>query len=226
MTSNNIRKERIPGPTVARLPIYFRCLAEMKDQNIRIVSSGDIAAAAGIKASQFRKDLSYFGEFGIQGLGYPVEDLLNRIRSIMQLDRRRRVVLLGAGNLGSALGNFPGFYKWGFDVVHVFDANQAKVGTDLNGVAVEDIRALPKRLDVELGILAVPPEAAQSCAELLIQSGVRAILNFTSRPLTAPAGTVVRNVNLTHELAILAYDSGGDHDFWVEPNANENAPME
>ena len=123
------RKDRIPGPTVARLPIYFRCLAELKERNVKIVSSGDIAAAAGIKASQFRKDLSYFGEFGIQGLGYPVEDLLKRITSIMQLDRRRRVVLLGAGNLGSALANFPGFSRWGFDIVHIFDSSPDKIGS-------------------------------------------------------------------------------------------------
>ena len=176
------------------------------------MSSGDIAAAAVIKASQFRKDLSYFGEFGIQGLGYPVEDLLKRITSIMRLDRRRKVVLLGAGNLGSALGNFPGFSRWGFDLVYVFDSSPQKVGTDLNGIEVEDIATLPKPLDVELGVLAVPPEAAQACAELLTGSGVKAILNFTSRTLRAPDGTVVRNVNLTHELAILAYDLAGEPD--------------
>ena len=206
------RKSRIPGPTIARLPIYFRCLAELKDRNVTIVSSGDIAAVAGIKASQFRKDLSYLGEFGIQGLGYPVEALLSRITSIMQLDRRRRVVLLGAGNLGSALGNFPGFSRWGFDVAYIFDASRTKIGTKLADVQIQDIQKLPKALDVELGVLAVPPDAAQFCAELLTQSGVKAILNFTSRTLIAPSGTVIRNVNLTHELAILAYDLVGEPD--------------
>lgn len=206
------RKDRIPGPTVARLPIYFRCLAELKERNVRIVSSGDIAAAAGIKASQFRKDLSYFGEFGIQGLGYPVEDLLTRISSIMKLDRRRRVVLLGAGNLGSALGNFPGFARWGFDIVYIFDSSRQKIGTDINGLEVQDINLLPQELDVELGVLAVPSEAAQECALLLTDSGVKAILNFTGRSLVAPSGTVIRNVNLTHELAILAYDLAGEPD--------------
>lgn len=206
------RREKIPEPTVARLPIYFRCLADLRDRNIKIVSSGDIASEAGIKASQFRKDLSYFGEFGIQGLGYPVEDLLKRITSIMQLDRRRRVVLLGAGNLGSALGNFPGFSRWGFDVIHIFDSDPSKVGTKLGGITVEDIASLPKAMEVELGILAVPPVAAQACAELLVESGVKAILNFTSRPLAAPQGVIIRNVNLTHELAILAYNLAGELD--------------
>ena len=177
----------------------------MRERNIQIVSSGDIASAAGIKASQFRKDLSYFGEFGIQGLGYPVEALLTRISSIMELDRRRRVVLLGAGNLGSALGNFPGFERWGFDVRHIFDSSPQRIGQRLGGIEIEDISILPRELDVELAILAVPPQAAEQCSQLLIESGIRAILNFTSRPIKAPTGIVVRSVNLTHELAILAY---------------------
>ena len=209
-----LRREQIPAPTVSRLPIYFRCLANLKERGIKIVSSGEIASAAGIKASQFRKDLSYFGEFGIQGLGYPVEALLNRITAIMQLDRRRRVVLLGAGNLGSALGNFPGFARWGFEVCHIFDSDPEKLGTQIAGVTVESIGCLPKPLDVEMAILAVPPFAAQDCAALLCQSGVNAILNFAGRSLTVPADTVVRNVNLTHELAILAYHLSGEADLF------------
>ncbi len=206
------RETKIPEPTVARLPLYFRCLADLKERNIKIVSSGDLAAEVGVKASQFRKDLSYFGEFGIQGLGYPVDDLLRRITEIMQLDRRRRVVLLGAGNLGSALGNFPGFSRWGFDVCYIFDSDPAKCGSKLGGIPVEPIDELPKPLGVDLGILAVPPQAAQLCAELLAASGVKAILNFTSRHLSLPEVVVVRNVNLTHELAILAYHLSGERD--------------
>lgn len=209
----NPRRDKIPSPTVARLPIYFRCLADLKERNVKIVSSGDIASKAGIKASQFRKDLSYLGEFGIQGLGYPVQALLDRITAIMKLDRRRPVILLGAGNLGSALGNFPGFSRWGFDVKHIFDSDPEKVGTHIAGIKVESIADLPKPLQVDLAILAVPPFAAQQCAELLAQSGVKAILNFTSR-LSAPPGIVVRNVNLTHELAILAYHMSGELDLY------------
>lgn len=212
-SGDGLRRDQIPAPTVARLPIYFRCLADLKERNIKIVSSGDIASKAGIKASQFRKDLSYFGEFGIQGLGYPVEDLLDRITAIMQLDRRRRVVLLGAGNLGSALGNFPGFARWGFDVVAIFDSATDKVGTTIAGIKVESISELPKPLGVELAILAVPPFAAQECAQLLADSGVKAILNFTSR-MTAPPGIVVRNVNVTHEMVILAYHLSGDPELY------------
>lgn len=199
------KRVKIPDPTVSRLPIYFRCLAELQESGVTIVSSGEIASRAGIKASQFRKDLSYFGEFGIQGLGYPVEHLLRRIASIMQLDRQHKVVLVGAGNLGSALANFPGFARWGFEIVHIFDADPSKVGNELGGLTVCDIAELPQPLGVDLGVLAVPAAAAQGTAELLTKCGVKAILNFTGRSLGMVEPVVVRNVDLTHELAILAY---------------------
>lgn len=199
------KRVKIPDPTVSRLPVYFRCLAELQESGISIVSSGEIASRAGIKASQFRKDLSYFGEFGIQGLGYPVQHLLRRIASIMQLDRQHKVVLVGAGNLGSALANFPGFARWGFEIVHIFDADPGKVGKELGGLTVCDIADLPQPLSVDLGVLAVPAAAAPSTAELLTQCGVKAILNFTGRSLGMVEPVVVRNVDLTHELAILAY---------------------
>lgn len=199
------KRDKIPDPTVARLPIYFRCLAELHENKVSIVSSVDIAERAGIKASQFRKDLSYFGEFGIQGLGYPVEHLLHRIASIMQLDRKHPVVLVGAGNLGSALANFPGFSRWGFEIAHIFDADPRKVGREIGGVEVHDIKELPRSLGVDVGVLAVPPQAAPSAADLLVRSGVKALLNFTGRTLAIDSGVVVRNVDLTHELAILTY---------------------
>jgi len=199
------RRQKIPDPTIARLPLYFRCLAELRDKGVSIVSSEDIAAQAGVKASQFRKDLSYFGEFGIQGLGYQVEHLLHRIGSIMQLDREHRVVLVGAGNLGSALANFPGFARWGFHIVHIYDQSPARIGQVMNGVTIEDIAQLPRPLKADLGILAVPAAAAKTTSDLLLASGVKAILNFTGTTVPSPRSAVVRNVDMTHELAILAY---------------------
>lgn len=199
------KRDKIPDPTVARLPIYFRCLAELHESKVSIVSSVDIAERAGIKASQFRKDLSYFGEFGIQGLGYPVEHLLHRIASIMQLDRKHPVVLVGAGNLGSALGNFPGFSRWGFEIAHIFDADPKKVGRTIGSIKVRSVDELPCPLGVDVGVLAVPPQAAAPAADLLMRSGVKALLNFTGRNLAHGSGVVVRNVDLTHELAILTY---------------------
>ncbi|MEW6282245.1 MAG: redox-sensing transcriptional repressor Rex [Candidatus Eremiobacterota bacterium] len=199
------RRDKIPEPTIARLPSYFRCLVELRESDQNIVSSEEIASRAGVKASQFRKDLSYFGEFGIQGLGYPVRHLLDRIAAIMQLDQEHEVVLVGAGNLGSALAGFPGFLRWGFRIAHIYDQAPEKIGKRLHGVEIHDIRDLPKPLGVPLGIVAVPPLGAREAARLLIDSGVRALLNFTGTVLEHPPEVVVRNVDMTHELAILAY---------------------
>lgn len=206
------RRLRIPDPTIARLPVYYRCLAELLENETTIVSSELMASRAGVKASQFRKDLSYFGEFGIQGLGYPVQHLRDRIAAIMQLDQTHRVILVGAGNLGTALAGYPGFARWGFQVTCIYDQNPQKVGTRLCGLEIRDVAELPKPLGVEMGVLAVPASSAAAVAGLLVQSGVRAILNFSGVQLPVPPHVVVRNVDMNHELAILAYHLAGDRD--------------
>jgi redox-sensing transcriptional repressor len=199
------RRDKIPDPTISRLPLYFRCLSDLCEKQITVVSSDEIANRAGVKASQFRKDLSYFGEFGVQGLGYPVPHLLRRIGSIMQLDRVHKVALIGAGNLGSALAGFGGFARWGFHILWIFDSSPERIGLTMQQIVVEDVNSLPKPLAADVGIIAVPMPAAQRAADLLVASGVKAILNFTGATLNAPSEIVLRNVDLTHELAILAY---------------------
>ena len=196
---------RVPEPTISRLAMYFRCLNEFQEQGANVVSSEEIAFRAGVKASQFRKDLSYFGEFGVQGLGYPVPHLLRRIASILQLDQTHKVVLVGAGNLGAALAGFPGFARWGFQILWIFDSNSEKVGQQLGNIEVEPTSSLPRALGADVGILAVPQGAAREVAELLVNSGVRALLNFSGAHLHLPPEINVRNVDLTHELAVLAY---------------------
>ena len=199
------KRIRVPEPTIARLATYFRCLADLSDQEVGVVSSEEIAFRAGVKASQVRKDLSYFGEFGVQGLGYPVPRLLDRVASILQLDQQHRVALVGAGNLGTALAGFPGFARWNFHILWIFDASPAKVGQQLNRITVEPTSSLPRSLPADLGILAVPGPAAKDVAKLLVDSGVTALLNFTGVHLHMGSTVSVRNVDLTHELAILAY---------------------
>lgn len=199
------KRARVPEPTIARLAMYFRCLAELQDRNVSVVSSEEIAVRAGVKASQFRKDLSYFGEFGVQGLGYPVEHLLRRITSILQLDQQHKVALIGAGNLGSALAGFPGFARWGFQILWIFDSDPEKVGGRIHQIPVESSDALPRKLGADMGILAVPAAAAMDAAQLLVESGVRALLNFSGAHLNLGPEVNVRNVDLTHELAILSY---------------------
>jgi redox-sensing transcriptional repressor len=158
-----------------------------------------------MKASQFRKDLSFFGEFGVQGMGYPVSQLLERICSILQLSAVHRVVLVGAGNLGAALLNYQGFPEWNFHITRVFDANPAKHGQLLAGLPIEDIGLLPMSLGCTMGIVAVPSGAAVATARVLVASGVRALLNFTGVKLDLPPSVSVRNVDLTNELSILSY---------------------
>ncbi|NDD29979.1 MAG: redox-sensing transcriptional repressor Rex, partial [Proteobacteria bacterium] len=163
---------KIPEPTIQRLPLYYRCLSEFRDRDREIISSEDVASKIpGMKASQFRKDLSYFGEFGVQGMGYVVTHLLERISNILQLNRIHFVVLVGAGNLGSALVNFGGFRQWGFHVTRIFDSNPQKVGGRLADLEIEDVATLPRPLDASIGILAVPSAAAVETARVLIESG-------------------------------------------------------
>ena len=200
------RLNKIPEPTIQRLPLYYRCLVEFKDTERQIISSEDVASKIpGMKASQFRKDLSFFGEFGTQGLGYNVTRLLERIGNILQLNRVHFVVLVGAGNLGSALVKYPGFRQWGFHITRIFDANKEKVGRKLGQVFIEDAELLPMPIDASLGIIAVPPAAAHQTARLLVDSGVRGLLNFTGVKLNFPAPVSVRTVDLTNELSILSY---------------------
>jgi redox-sensing transcriptional repressor len=197
---------KIPEPTIQRLPLYYRCLSAFRDSEREIISSEDVASnIPGMKASQFRKDLSYFGEFGVQGMGYVVTHLLERISHILKLNQLHFVVLVGAGNLGSALVNFGGFRQWGFHVTRIFDSNPQKVGNRLADLEIEDVATLPRPLDASIGILAVPPGAAMATARLLIESGCKGLLNFSGVKLNLPASVSVRNVDLTNELSILSY---------------------
>lgn len=197
---------KIPEPTIQRLPLYYRCLSEFKARDREIISSEDVASKIpGMKASQFRKDLSYFGEFGVQGMGYVVTHLLERISSILQLNRTHVVVLVGAGNLGAALVNFGGFRQWGFHITRIFDANPRKIGRVLADVTVEDAALLPTPLDAHIGIIAVPSSAAFDTARVLIESGCKGLLNFSGVKLNLPVSVSVRNVDLTNELSILSY---------------------
>jgi len=157
---------------------------------------------------QIRKDLSYFGEFGRSGIGYEVQHLLARLTEIMHLDRQHRVVIVGAGNLGSALAGYCGFVLSPFWVVGIFDNNSSKIGRRLWDLEILDVQRLPeanKDLRANMGLIAVPADAAQQAADLLVEGGVRAILNFAPKMLEVRAEVALRNVDLTRELEVLCY---------------------
>ena len=199
---------RIPEPTLARLSRYLRCLRELSAQGVRTISSAQMEAKLGVLSAQIRKDLSYFGEFGKPGIGYDVSQLLGRLTQIMQLDHEQRAVIVGAGNLGAALVGYAGFARSPFRIVGIFDSNFGKIGRMLWDHEIRDVRTLAeanRELQATIGIVAVPAEAAQEVVNLLVQAGIRAILNFAPAHVTATPHITVRNVDFLRELEILSY---------------------
>ncbi|MEP4079373.1 redox-sensing transcriptional repressor Rex [Haloferula sp.] len=198
----------IPKKAIYRLSIYNRCLQRLVENEQKTVSSSALAKAAGVKPSQLRKDLAYFGQFGTRGLGYPVETLATMIRDALGRERLQPVVLVGAGNLGSALLRYQGFQKEGFEVVAAFDVDPEGVKARGIGVPVYSEKELEKRIgedQVKLAILCVPGNIAQSLANRLTEAGVQGILNFSPVVLEVPADVMVNNVDLALELEHLSF---------------------
>ncbi len=198
----------ISDSTVRRLSHYYRVLGELEAEGRRVVSSHRLAESEGITSAQVRKDLSYFGSFGRRGLGYNVAHLRTEIRSILGLDRRWRVALVGAGHIGAALANYRGFERQGFDIVGVFDSDPARAGQTLAGQVVRPFAALTPATgepDYDIGVIATPMSSAQEVADALVATGVRAILNFAPRKLQVPVHVVVSTVDMTMELEGLSF---------------------
>ena len=198
----------IPKKAIYRLSIYYRCLQRLKENDVETVSSDALARAAGVKPSQLRKDLAYFGQFGTRGLGYPVEALASTIRETLGRERLQPVVLIGAGNLGSALLRYQGFQKEGFEVVAAFDANPESARTRVVSIPVfpeSDLETFVREHSIKLAILCVPAEFAQAVVNRLVAAGVQGILNFSPLLLEVPADVTVNNVDLALELEHLSY---------------------
>jgi redox-sensing transcriptional repressor len=199
---------KIAESTVRRLSLYLRFLEEFQGQGMATISSEALATRGGTTSAQVRKDLSFFGSFGKRGLGYSVPELVGKLRDILGLKRTYRVVVVGAGKIGSALAQYQGFGQRGFQVAAVYDADPRKIGADWNGVAVRDVRQLEQdlaRAPVDIAILATPAVAAAEVADRLVQAGIRAILNFAPVQLDVPPTVVVKHVNMAMELEALSY---------------------
>ena len=202
-----IRPE-IPRKTIYRLSIYLRCLQRLKGNTIRTVSSEALSKAAGVKSTQLRKDLTYFGQFGTRGLGYDVEQLAAMITDLLGTKRLQPVVLVGVGNLGLALLSYRGFEQEGFEIVAAFDIKldrardkQAKQPVH----PMEQLEAVIRELSVRMAIVTVPATAAQEVANRLVNCGIAGILNFSPIVLQVPEDVTVNNVNLAIELENLSY---------------------
>lgn len=199
---------KIPEKTVTRLSIYLRCLEELENDGIVSVSSSQLANRFGLNSAQVRKDLAYFGQFGVRGLGYYVGALRHNLERILGLKQEWEVALVGLGNLGSALVAYKGFQEKGFKISAVFDRDPAKIGRRVEGIPVMDaskIVPVIRKRKIKIGILAVPAVSAQVVLNLLVEAGVTAILNFVPAQLTVPDSVKLQNVDLSVLLKTLSY---------------------
>lgn len=199
---------RVPLPALQRLSTYIRCLMQLEHEGIESVSSQDMEAYTGVSAAQFRKDLSYFGEFGKRGIGYRVRDLRERIAHLLQVDEEQNVLLIGAGHLGSALIAYPGWRSYHFRIAAIFDKDPEKVGSTIRRVPVYDIDTLEeanKTIGAKIAILAIPAWEAQSIGARLVSAGVTGLINFAPIKLQVPEHVIVRDVCFICELAILSH---------------------
>ena len=203
-----MRAIKIPEKTVTRLSIYLRCLEELENDGVVSVSSRQLADRFGLNSAQVRKDLAYFGQFGVRGLGYYITPLRHSLEGILGLKRDWEVALVGLGNLGSALIRYKGFREKGFNLSAVFDQDPAKIGRRVEGIQVMDaskIVPVIRKRRIKIAILAVPAVTSQAVLDLLVEAGVTAVLNFVPAQLTAPDSVKLQNVDLAVLLKTLSY---------------------
>ena len=202
------RLPKIPEMTIRRLSVYTRCLQQLEEDGVKTVSSQELAERFSLNSAQVRKDLAYFGEFGVRGIGYYVVGLKAELQKILGLDREWSVALVGFGNLGSALLHYKGFARQGFRIAAIFDDDPAKVGREVGGVRVLSSGELGhevKARGIQIAIVAVPPEAAQAVTDQLVEAGIKAILNFAPSRLRAPRDARLKHVDLSIELETLSF---------------------
>lgn len=201
--------DQISEMTTNRLSLYLRFLNELEGRAVRTVSSKALAEQFGLNAALIRKDLANFGALGVRGVGYVVEDLRRKLRSILGLDRRLGMAIMGAGNLGLALADYPGFRQEGFRIVALFDNLEAKVGRiSRSGVRIHDIRSLKsvaRREGITIAVIAVPEASARDVVQTVVQAGIKAILNFSPGALRVPPHVKLKSVDLTVSLESLSF---------------------
>ena len=202
-------REQISELTTNRLSLYLRFLNELEARGVKTVSSKVLADQFGLNAALIRKDLAHFGDLGVRGVGYVVEDLRRELRSILGLDRQLKVAIMGAGNLGLALADYPGFRQEGFQIIALFDNLREKVGrVSRSGVSIYDIRDLKrvaKREGITIAVIAVPAASAQDVVNTVVQAGIKAVLNFSPGALRVPTYVKLKSVDLTVSLESLSF---------------------
>ena len=205
-----MKSEKISELTTSRLSVYLRCLNALHAAGIKTVSSQALAEQFNLNSAQIRKDLGYFGEFGVRGVGYYVEDLRDHITNILGLDTPHRVGIIGAGRLGTALANYNGFGKSNFTVVALFDNDRQKIGrkigdADITVYDVDEVAKIIRDESIDVMVIAVPAKAAQRVLNQVTSAGIKAVLNFAPASLTSRRGVKVKTVDLTTSLESLSY---------------------
>src|SRR5262245_43124249 len=201
--------DQVSELTTNRLSVYLRCLNALEDAGVRTISSQALAEQFHLNAAQIRKDLAYFGEFGVRGVGYYVRDLKRHLRQILGLDRKLRVAIMGAGHLGLALADSPGFRQEGFEISALFDNLREKVGQQSRGGVpiydIHDLKKIARREGIKIAVIAVPANSAQHVLNLVITSGIKAVLNFSPGTLEVPPDIKLKSVDLTVSLESLSF---------------------
>jgi redox-sensing transcriptional repressor len=201
--------EPVSELTTNRLSVYLRCLNALDSTGVRTVSSQALAEQFHLNAAQIRKDLAYFGEFGVRGVGYYVKELRRHLRQILGVDGRVPIAILGAGNLGLALADYPGFREEGFEIAALFDTMREKIGhRSRAGVPIHDLkefRRLVKRARIRIAVIAVPADAAQAVVNTVVAAGITAVLNFSPGALKVPGHVKLKSVDLTVSLESLSF---------------------
>ena len=201
--------DQVSEQTTNRLSLYLRFVNELDATGVRTVSSKVLAEQFDLNAALIRKDLSHFGDLGVRGVGYVVKDLKQRLRHILGLEQRLNVAIIGAGNLGFALADYPGFRQEGFRIVALFDSLRAKVGCrSRSGVRIHDIRELKRvtrRERITIAVIAVPAASAQRVVNTVVEAGITALLNFSPGALRVPPGVKLKSVDLTVSLESLSF---------------------
>jgi redox-sensing transcriptional repressor len=208
-TGRSDQAEPVSELTTNRLSVYLRCLNTLDAAGVRTVSSQALAEQFQLNAAQIRKDLAYFGEFGVRGVGYYVRELRRHLRQILGLDRHVAIAIIGAGNLGLALADYPGFREEGFEITALFDTMRDKIGQrSRGGVPIYDareFRRMVRRARIRIAVIAVPADAAQAVVNIVVAAGIRAVLNFSPGTLKVPADVKLKSVDLTVSLESLSF---------------------
>ncbi|HKX84743.1 MAG TPA: redox-sensing transcriptional repressor Rex [Pyrinomonadaceae bacterium] len=203
-----MKSEKISELTTNRLSVYLRCLTELESEGRRFISSGALAARYNLTSAKIRKDIGTFGAFGVRGLGYDVKALRSHLTKILGLDRIYRVCIVGSGRIGTALADYYSLTSQNFKVSALFDVDRRKVGKTAGEIEIHDTKyfaEIVKRDKIEVAIIAVPAEAAKSALDLVVASGIRAVMNLAPVPLTVASNVKLKTVDLTTSLESLSY---------------------